>query len=111
MYYEEDFGITFITSFVIICYGFLIYLLLSTINIRVENILYISILTSFCIILYDLSYRFCDEMYYLHLKQKNEKNKKRSRTDDDNTCYEETVSSSDENREENDRLMNKFHDF
>lgn len=117
MYYEENFGITVITSFVIICYGFIIYLLLSIINIKVENILYVSILTAFCIILYDLSYRFCDEMYDLHLKQKfekNKKNKKRSRTDeDDNICYDETFSSSDESKEEYESLMkkNKFHDY
>lgn len=113
MNHEEDFGITFITSFVIICYGFIIYLLLSTINIHVENILYISILTSFCIIIYDLSYRFCDKMYTLHLKRKNKNNeknnetKKRSRSGMDDDISSEDSVSSEESDSEYDRLMKK----
>jgi hypothetical protein len=71
MYYKEDFGISFIASSIIICYGSIIYGLLSIVNIKVENILLVSMITSFCIILYDISYRFCDEMFYLHLKNHN----------------------------------------
>lgn len=109
MNHEEDFGITVITSFVIICYGFIIYLLLSTINIHVENILYISILTSVCIIIYDLSYRFCDKMYTLHLKRKNKnnENKKRSRSGMDDDISSEDSVSSEESDSEYDRLMKK----
>ncbi len=69
---RRDFGV--IVSTVIIIYGCFIYLLLSLVNIKVENILLVSILTACCIISYDFAYQMCDALYDLHLKIK-EKNK------------------------------------
>ncbi len=72
MCYEKNFG--FIVSSIIIIYGCIIYLLLFLVNIKVENILIISITTSCCIITYELTYQFCNNLYVIHLKIK-EKNK------------------------------------
>jgi hypothetical protein len=68
--HNDDFGITFIASSVIICYGTFIYLLLSIVNINAENIILASILISSCIVTYDLTIRFCDIMFELLKKKK-----------------------------------------
>ncbi len=70
MYHEREFDITVISSFVILFYGLFIYLLLALVNISVQSILLVSILTSCCIISYDITTRFCDVMFYLHLKER-----------------------------------------
>jgi hypothetical protein len=63
-----DIGI--IVSTVIILYGSMIYLLLSLINIKVENIILVSVVTSCCIITYDVTYKFCNVVYDLHIRGK-----------------------------------------
>lgn len=72
---NEDFGVTIIVSSVILLYGTFIYLMLYVVNVNVENILLISILTSSCIISYDFTYRLCDVLYELYLKKQHQNKK------------------------------------
>ncbi len=65
----EDIGI--LVSSVIILYGSMIYILLSFVDINVENILLVSIVSAWCIITYELSYKYCNMMYEL-LREKSE---------------------------------------
>jgi hypothetical protein len=68
----EDIGI--LVSSVIILYGSMIYILLSFVDINIENILLVSIVTAWCIITYELSYKFCNVMYELLRERKMKKN-------------------------------------
>ncbi len=68
---NDDFNSTILISSVILLYGSFIYILLSFVNIYVENIVLISILVSSCILSYDFTFRLCDLVYAVHLKNKN----------------------------------------
>ncbi len=74
MSYEKEYGISFVVSFVIVCYGTFIYLLLDFVNI--ENIVLATILISSFILTYETTSLCCDALYDLHLKIKEKKREK-----------------------------------
>ncbi len=69
---DDSFNFTVLVSLVILLYGIVIYIVLSFIDIYVENIVLISILVSSCILTYDFTNRFCNLLYLILLKNKNE---------------------------------------